>query len=336
MPNLNLVKIAQMAGVSRSTVSRVVNNHPNVSDDVRERVLQIIQETGYRPNLFARSLRVQYSNIVGLVLSKKIESLFSDPYFPVITQGVMEACNDYQKTLALFIEDEDEELIKRITKEGLLDGFIFQMGKINQNLGVQLQQSNIPFVLLGRPAFDGTTYIDVNNVLGAQKAVKHFQNLGYQRIATITGDVESTVGIDRLNGYRQAMLDGGYPLDETLIVDGGFDETMAYQAALTLIDRKADAIFVTSDLMARSAIRAIMDKGLRVPEDIAIIGYDDLVPAVSAYPMITTIHQPVREFGYRAVEILLDRINNEALEPQEVIMDVELIIRDTCGAKLRS
>ncbi|MBW6474123.1 MAG: LacI family transcriptional regulator [Anaerolineaceae bacterium] len=324
-----------MAGVSRSTVSRVINDHPNVSEGVRERVQRIIHDTGFQPNLSARSLRSRRSNIIGLVLPQTMDTLFSDPYFPVLTQGIARACNDYKKTLALFIEGSDKDIGQRVTQEGLLDGFVVQSVKLQESFSKKILNSNIPFVFIGRPDDPRHSFIDVDNIKGGKLAVQHLLNLGYQKIAHITGDLDTNAGKDRLLGYQMVMQELTPGFDENLVCMGDFLEESAYKVVPSLIQKGVDAIFVASDQMARGAIRGLADLGLRVPEDVGIIGFDDLSPAVSANPMLTTIHQPVREFGYKAVEMLLEKLENEDAQAQQVIMDVELIIRDSCGAKQR-
>ena len=336
MTNLNLIKIAKMAGVSRSTVSRVINDHPNVSDVVREKVQRIIQETGYQPNLSARSLRSRRSNIVGLVLPQTMDTLFSDPYFPVLTQGIAQACNKYKKTLAFFIEGADKDVGQRVTQDGLLDGFVIQSAKLHQSFSDKLLKSTIPFVFIGRPDIPDQTYVDVDNLRGSVLAVRHLQSLGYQRIAHITGDLDTYAGNDRLKGYKLAMQDSPLGLDENLIREGDFSEQSAFIAAQSLVKQGVDAIFIGSDHMARGAVRGLVEMGLRVPDDVGIVGYDDLSPAVAAHPMLTTVHQPVREFGYKAIELLLEKLENENTPIKQIIMDVELSVRDSCGAKLRT
>lgn len=335
MTSLNLIKIAKMAGVSRSTVSRVINDHPNVSDGVREKVLKIIQDTGYQPNLSARSLRSRRSNIIGLVLPQTMDTLFSDPYFSELTRGITHACNDYKKTLALFIEGTDKDLGKRVTQEGLLDGFVVQSAKLHESFSAKIRNSNIPFVFIGRPDNPKYSFIDVDNIKGGKLAVQHLFDLGYRKIAHITGDLDTNAGKDRLLGYQQAMQESLLGFDESLVFVGDFFEESAYKAVSSLVEKGVDAIFVASDQMARGVIQGLAELGLRVPEDVGIIGYDDLSPAVSMNPMLTTIHQPVREFGYKAVELLLEKLEDEDMQPQQIIMDVELIIRESCGAKQR-
>jgi LacI family transcriptional regulator len=191
VPDLTLEDVAKLAGVSRSTVSRVVNNHPNVRDDVRQRVLKIIQNTGYHPNVAARSLASQRSWMIGLVLPRSVSSFFADPYFPRLTQGIAQACNQHNYTLALFLvgsaEDEDK-IFPRVSRKGLLDGILVQSGQIGDQLIDRLVNSSIPLVIGGRPFHaDEVSYIDVDNVKAANMAVSHLIQLGYKRVGTISG-----------------------------------------------------------------------------------------------------------------------------------------------------
>lgn len=334
MSDLTLEKIAELAGVSRSTVSRVVNNHPNVRDDVRSRVQRIIQETGYMPNIAARALRSKQSNIIGLVIPESAHTLFTDPYFPHLTQGVAQACNKHDKTLALFIEADTKILYPKIANTGRLDGVLLQAGKINNPLIEMLCEAKMPFLVLGRPSISQVSYIDVDNVAGAYMAVTHLIRLGYQRIATITGALDTTAGLDRVQGYKKAIQERGLAFDKDLVVEADFTETGGYYAAQKLIHKRPDGIFIASDIMARGAIKALNDAGLLVPGDIAVVGYDDLPPARSTSPLLTTVRQPVDAFGAKAVDILLDIIEFGTNPPRQIKLDVELVIRESCGPRL--
>jgi LacI family transcriptional regulator len=336
---LTLVDIAKLAGVSRSTVSRVVNNHPNVRPNVRHRVQEIIEQTGYQPNVMARSLRSQCSDIVGLVIPETVHTLFTDPYFPALTQGVAQACNHCQKTLALFIEREDQSLVEHVTREGLLGGVIIQTGKIGSRLISDLHVSEIPFLVLGRPHDDlnGTVnYLDVDNRTGAYRAVAHLLGLGRRRIGTITGSLDTTTGVDRRDGYINALRERSIKRENRLIVEGDYTELGGYYAAQSLLPNEPDAIFAASDAMGRGAVRAIQEAGLSVPEDIAIVGFDDLPPAIVSHPHLTTMRQPIRHFGFKAVEMLSDIIEYGPDPARRVVMDVELVIRESCGSTIVS
>ncbi len=337
MKNLTLEEIGKMAGVSRGTVSRVINNHPNVSKKARQRVLDVIEQTGYLPNLAARSLASQRSRILGLVVPRSVQAFFSDPYFPRFTQGVAQACNQNDYTLSLFIfysSEDERKLFPRISRRGHLDGVIVQATTANDPILSTIRTGSIPHVFAGRaPNFEGASFVDVENEAGAYTAVSHLLQLGRKRIATITGPLDQTAGMDRKRGYVKALRDRGHDVHDELIATGDFSQTSGYNAARKLLPHAPDAIFVASDVMALGALQAIQEADLKVPDDIAIVGFDDLPPASYSSPPLTTIRQPIMRLGFKAVELLLDMIESGNPSPQRMVFDTELVIRDSCGAK---
>jgi len=340
VPDLRLEDIARQAGVSRSTVSRVVNNHPNVSDRVRKRVLEVIQDTGYHPNPAARTLASQRSWTIGLLLPHSVSFFFTDPYYPHLTKGIAQACNQYGYTLALFLvstKEDEEQIFPRVLIRGLLDGIIVQSGHHgDQAIIGRLVDAKKPFVVAGRPfRSDNVTFIDIDNVQAAYKAVEYMIQHGYRRIATITGPYNSTVGIDRKEGYLQALKSHGIAIDLGLIVEGDFTEAGGYAAMQTLLPAMPEAVFTASDIMAIGAMRAVREAGLKVPDDVAFIGFDDLPFASLSSVPLTTVRQPVIQFGVKAVETLIDLIENGINPPRRVIMETELVIRESCREKLR-
>lgn len=340
MPDLTLDDIARLTGVSRSTVSRVVNDHPNVKASVRKRVLEVIQNTGYHPNAAARTLASQHSRMIGLVLPRSVSSFFADPYFPRLAQGIAQACNQYDFTLALFLvgtKEDEEKIFPRVARKGLLDGILLQSGQIGDQLIDRLLASNIPLVIAGRPfQTQNISYIDVDNLQAACNAVRHLVRLGYQRIGTITGMANSTVTIDRKDGYIMALAEAGRDVDESLIVEGDFTEAGGYAAMQQLLKANPDAVFAASDIMALGAMRYAREAGRRIPDDIAFVGFDDLPIVPLPDPPLTTVHQPIYQFGFKAVEILIDLIENGIMPARRIILDTELIVRESCGAKRRA
>ncbi len=339
MPNLTLEDIAKQSGVSRSTVSRVVNDDPNVSEQVRSRVQEVIQTTGYLPHAAARSLASRRTWMIGLVLPHTVSSFFTDPYFPRLTQGVAQACNQHDLTLALFLvasKEDEERIYPRISRVGSLDGVIVQTARRHDKLVERLVRADFPVVIAGRPfVTEGVSFIDVDNIKAAHDAVCHLIKLGYKRIGTITGPLNHTPGIDRKEGYLKAIREHNHAVDKSLIVEGDFTELGGYMMMKQLLPARPEAVFAASDTMALGAVQVIREAGMRVPDDIAVIGFDDLPIATSMDIRLTTVRQPIIQFGISAVETLIDLIENGIKPSRRIIMDTELIIRDSCGASTR-
>jgi LacI family transcriptional regulator len=334
MALMDLEKIAQIANVSRSTVSRVVNNQPDVHPEVRQRVQQIIRDTGYQPNTAARSLRNKQSDVLALVICNSVDGLFKDPYFSQLTHGITMSCNEINKTLALFLEGDPETIYPRLTRRGQFDGIILQVGTTDDYLIKKIKLTEIPFIVVGRPVEEGVNFINVDNTSGAYQATLHLIHLKRKRIGSIFCSLNTTTGIDRKAGYCKALHERGIPYREEWVVEGDFTEMGGYRAMTQLLPHHLDAVFAGSDTMARGAIRAIRENGLSVPNDIAIIGFDDLSPALSESPLLTTIRQPITRLGVQSVEILLDMIEHKQHPLQNVVLDVELVVRESSGERL--
>jgi len=340
--NLNLEDIARKAGVSRSTVSRVINNETYVSPRTRERVMAVVEKEGFAPNPAARSLVTRRTRIIGVVIPTSIQVMFEDSaYFPALLQGVVDVTNarDYATLLWWGSSEADEQtLYSRIMQQNqLMDGLILASIRTNDSLITRLMRMKVPFVTVERPTqFESKiSYVTVDNVQAATHAVKYLVKLGRRRIATITGSLNNPDGYDRLIGYRQALREAGLYLDETMEIDGEFRYQTAYTVMKELLPKQPDAIFAGSDMMALGAMKAIQEAGLRVPEDIAVIGFDDVPLAAQSDPALTTVNLPVHERGYVAAAMLLDMIEGKNTEVRQVLLPTELIVRESCGTHLQ-
>jgi LacI family transcriptional regulator len=335
-----LEEVAQLAGVSRSTVSRVVNDHPNVRPEVREQVWQVIHQVGYQPHAAARSLVTSRTHVIGMIIPEAVTTLFTDPFFPLLLRGATDACNShqYQLMLSLFTANADQkEIYQRILRSAYLDGVVVASASLDDPLIPNLLRDRIPFVSVGRHPNNPVHYVDADNINGAQMAVEHLIRLGHRRIATITGPLDMIHGQDRLSGYRQALEARGIPVEEELIVEGDYTEASGMVAMQRLLPASPTAVFVASDMMAVGALKALRQANRRVPQDIGLVSFDDIPIASAIVPALTTVRQPIERMGSIAVEVLLGVLESspeEAAPAQRIVLPTELVVRASCGSAL--
>jgi LacI family transcriptional regulator len=329
-----LEEIARIANVSRSTVSRVINDDPNVNTLTRDRVHAIIQKLDYHPNMAARGLAAGRTRILGLVIPMGVSALFTDPYFPLLIQGVSSACNMHDHSVMLWIAEPEYErrTIRQILNNGLIDGVIVSSHLLADPLIEALIGQSMPFVLIGRhPDISKINYVDVDNQNSAREMVEYLYRQGYRRVATIYGPKNMIAGADRLDGYLMALRNKNIVPDPTLIVEGDFTEAGGYSAMQRLIPYRPDAVFVGSDSMAMGALRALRDANLRVPEDVAIAGFDDMPFAARTDPALTTVRQPIHRTGYVAAETLIDLVEHPGSNSRRIVLPTEIVIRNSTG-----
>ncbi len=335
---LNLEEIGRLAGVSRSTVSRVVNGAPNVSPEVKARVEEVIAETGYRPHAAARSLASRRTGVVGLVIPSAVETLFDDPYFGRLILGISRATTELDTTLSLFLfqaESDERAISSRVVTPGLVDGVIVTATRMGDPLVDHLLDAGMPFVIVGRPD-DGRPVhsVDVDNRGGARIAAEHLAGLGYRRIGMVAAPSNTTAGVDRRAGFLEGLADAGLAVDDRLF-EGDWTEASGREAMERMLPERPDAVFVASDRMAVGALRAIRDAGLRCPDDVAVVSFDGIIPSDQTMPRLTSVAQPVQEAGDRAARMLHDLIEGDLAAPEQVVFPTELVVRESCGAAQR-
>jgi len=335
---LTLEDIARMSGVSRSTVSRVINEDPNVNEKTRQRVRDVIQNMNFQPNLAARSLAAGKTNMLGLVIPVGVHAIFSDPFFPLFIQGVSATCNalDYSVMLWLAEPEYERRTIRQILYNGLVDGVIVASMLTNDAIIETLAESKLPFILTGRhPTKPNLNYVDVDNRISARHLVTYLFRQGCKRVAMITGPQNMIAGMYRYQGYEDAYREVGREIDPDLVETGDFSDNSGYFAMRRLLGRKPDAVFAASDAMAIGAMRAIQEAGLRIPKDVAVVGFDELPTAAKASPPLTTMRQPILKSGMVAAELLIDIIHHPEKQPCHEILPTELIIRQSCGGLIK-
>ena len=333
---LTLEEIGRLAGVSRSTVSRVINGHEDVSDDVKRRVLQVVEDTGYRPNRAARSLVSSRTGLLGLVIPSGLHNLFQDPYFGRLIQGITRAANAADQTLSLFLfEDrrEEVELYERVIANGMVDGVLVTATSMQDPIVERMQRDGTSFVMIGRPDSEAAPYVDVDNRTGARTATEHLISHGRRRVGTVAGPSNTTTGVDRRNGFLDATAAAGIPVPSGLVAEADFTSRGAYDATLALLDHEPDAVFCASDTMAIGVLAALKAVGLTCPDDVAVASFDDLVEAHQTTPPLTTVAQPVQRTGEEAVGLLLDVLDEEPEDPPRIILPTELVVRSSCGCE---
>jgi DNA-binding LacI/PurR family transcriptional regulator len=327
-PTIN--DVAAEAGVSRGTVSRALNGGRDVSREAAEAVERAVRKTGYVANQHARSLVTQRSQSVAFILAEPQDRLFEDPNFSMLLHGCTQALAAQDVTLLLTIAGsrEDRKRVSRYITAGHVDGALLVSTHSGNPLIAELLSRDVPVVACGKPlGYErAVAYVAADDRDGAHQMTAYLRERGRRRIATITGPLDTPGGIERLAGYRDAL---GDEADPELIANGDYTRRSGEEAMTQLLDQvpDLDAVFVASDLMAAGALAALNRAGRRIPEDIAIAGFDDSSVAITAQPHLTTVRQPWERISSEMVRLLLGLIAGDS--PAAVILPTELIVRDS-------
>ncbi|GGX07397.1 LacI family transcriptional regulator [Streptomyces malachitofuscus] len=321
VPRPTLEAVAARAGVSRATVSRVVNGSDAVREPLAERVRQAVEELGYVPNQAARSLVTKRHDAVAVIVAEPETRVFADPFFARQLRGISKelTAHDNQLVLLLTEDRDDHARVGRYLAGGHVDGALVISLHVDDPLPGLIRSAGVPTVFGGRPDFsggrDGVVYVDCDNRGGARDAVRHLIGLGRGRIAHITGALDQTSAVDRLDGYRDAVVGA----DPRLVVEGDFTSASGERAMRELLDRSPglDAVFAANDLMAAGALRVLRERGRRVPDDVAVVGFDDMLPiAEQTEPPLTTVRQDIEEMGRLMARLLLRTLDGTGAEDQ--------------------
>ncbi len=323
-----LDEMATLTGVSRATVSRVINGGP-VAPATRARVQEVLQRVDYRPNLIARSLASGRSGVVGLVMHAPALALFTDPYWSLMLQGITETLADTATGLMLWLSHLSKQAtLDQILSTHFVDGIICTATVLDDPLVDGLLSSDLPTVLIGHRRHDSSaSYVDVDNEAASEDIVAHLVQIGRRRIGHITGERGTVSGEDRLIGYHRALDRAG--IEQRFVADGDYTVESGYEGAEQLLAMGVDAIFAGSDLMAAGAYQNIREHDRRIPDEIAIAGFDDVEFAADMDPPLTTVRQNVRSQGEMSARTLLRLLEKRDGSPRRVILPTELIIRQS-------
>jgi LacI family transcriptional regulator, galactose operon repressor len=332
--------VAKLAGVSRTTVSFVLNDVPGVkiTDETRQRVLESARQLDYHPTAAARSLASGRTQRIGLILGDAQRRLAADAFLPVFLQGVTASVHRRGYLLMIQLPEDvpSREAYLRLIREQQVDGLILSGPRSDDPILDELAAEHFPLILHGRVAGSALPCVDVDNQAGAYRAVTHLIQLGHRRIGFISNAPLSYSGAeDRYAGYRQALVEHGIEYDGSLVRWGAFlpgTGQAAMTELLSLPDRPS-AVFGASDVIAIGAMSAIQSAGLTIPDDVAVVGFDDIFLAAHTHPQLTTVRVPAYRLGWTAAESLIGLIEgNGDTDISSVALETELVVRASCGA----
>lgn len=327
---ITMEDVAERAGVSVTTVSHVINRTRPVSEELRTRVLAAMDELGYRPNLLARSLRRGRTHTIGMILPDNV-----NPFFAEVARGVEDTAFGQGYSVVICNTDGDldkESFYASLLAEKRMDGIIFVAAGGSAEQVRALQDRGMLVVVVDRELPEvAVDQVLTDNAHGGYLATRHLIELGHRRIGCITGPSDVTPSAERVTGYRRALEEAGIPIDERIIVRGDFQCESGYRVAqhLLTLAQPPTAIFACNDLMAIGAISAAVSLGYRIPEDISVVGFDDIRLSSYTNPPLTTVHQPIYEIGVLATTILLERMKDRTMPPSRRVLETHLIVRQS-------
>ena len=322
--------IAKKADVSVTTVSRVLNNKPDVGDDTRAKILKLIEDMNYNPNSVARGLVMQKTHTIGLIIPD-----ISNPFFPQIARAIEDKAQEHGYSVIFFNTDnhlEREKKAVELFKSKQVDGLIVSLSLGNEEILKELKASNYPVVQIDRSVLnDSYPLVSIDNKNSSYQMVEYMLKKGYRKIAHISGDLNTTTARERLEGYQKAISDYEIEINEDYIIEGDYSQKSGFEAVKKLLKLKNSptAVFAANDLSAAGVYKALFAADLKIPEDMAVAGHDDIGIASLLRPELTTMRQPKYSLGERAVSVLLKMINNSGTECEDQILKTNLIIRES-------
>ncbi|WP_226527212.1 LacI family DNA-binding transcriptional regulator [Metabacillus niabensis] len=328
--------IAKAAGVSVTTVSRAINGYSDVSEKTRQKIMKLVKELNYSPNTLARGLVMNKSKTIGLLVSGLNRESEKDQITFSVLSGINECASELDYDLVLFNTNSTKQREKTYTqlcRERRVDGAIIQGIKTDDPYLQEVVNSDIPCVLIDYPIqSENVGHVTTDNKLGAKKAVNHLIELGHKNIAMINGHSKAFVSKIRLEGYMEALQEAGLSYKKEWVVNGMFEEETGKEQAIKLLKKHPEitAIFSASDLMALGILEGAKEIGRKVPEDLSVVGYDDILLAGYSNPPLTTISQNIFQLGYQAANLLIKMLEG-TLEPHVITLGTKLVVRESAA-----
>lgn len=333
--------VAELAEVSRTTVSFVLNAVPGmrISDETRQRVQDAARQLNYHPDATARRMVTGRTSVIGFVLRQSPDQVFADQFLPQVLNGLTHAAaaQNYHVLIEAIPPESGPGAYLRLVRERHVDGIILSGPRFDDEELLRFHAEGWPLIMMGQFPGAALMFVDIDNVGSAATATRHLIGLGHRRIAFVANAQPIyTASADRLAGYRQALASANIPFDETLVRYGDFSPASGEIAMTELLQLtpRPTAVFVASDTVAIGALKAIHRAGLSVPTDMALVGFDDAPYSAYSDPPLTTIRLPAYGLGWGAADLLIRAINHEDIRQRSVLLESELIVRESCGAAL--
>lgn len=337
--NVTIKDVAKISGVSPSTVSRVISNNPRISDETKRIVREAMKTLGYHPNAIAQSLVNRSTNTIGIVMPQSTERAFLNPFFPQALSGISAAAHEKNYCLLLSTGSTEEEQlisIEKIINGGRVDGIIIMYSSVNNVILETVKKLNTPIVIIGKPleAIEKILYVDNNNIEASRSVTEKLIKNGHKRIAHISGPFEFVVSLDRLDGYRNSLLENHLDFDRQLISEGEFSKEDGYKCMKKLLQCKdrPTAVVVTDDIMAFGAIEAIKEAGLNIPEEIEIVSFNNIPLAEFCSPALTSVDIDAYSLGFEASKLIIEHIKGST-DRHRVIVPTSIVYRETFKEK---
>lgn len=337
--NATIKDVAIKAGVSPSTVSRVISNNPRISEQTKRRVRRVMEELGYHPNVLARSLVRKSADAIGVLIPSSTEEFFMNPFFPEVLRGISDIARREGLDLLLSTSGSGTEDVRSLTqmiRGKRVDGILLLSSRLNDPLLALLQEHSFPAALLGRPEQDiPISWVNNDNVDAGYQAARHLIRLGHQRIGFLSGAETLVVTKDRFLGYQQALQEAGIQIDKKLVYTSSFVEQGGYLGMMRLLalSERPTAVVASDDLLAFGAMRAAGELGYRIPDDLAVVGFNNVKLAEISNPSLTSVDVHIYDLGKTVAELLVEQIREQKKTRRSEIIPTELVIRNSCGGQ---
>jgi DNA-binding LacI/PurR family transcriptional regulator len=331
--------VAKKAGVAPSTVSRVIADNPRISIDTKKRVRKAMKELGYHPNINARNLAVRSSQAIGVIMPSSADKALQNPFFPEVLRGIGSYAHETQYSLYVATGGNEEqalEEVKRMVNGNIVDGLILLYSRMHDPIQQFLTEKQFPYVIVGKPSEleNEITYVDNDNVKASKDLTTHLIELGHEHIAFIGGSKDLTVTIDRLKGYKAAILEANLPLPTEYMVHTEFLKSGGREAVAQLfqLEQPPTGLVVADDLMTLGVIHALEEAGINCPQDVSITSFNNLYLAEITTPPLTTVDIQIYQLGVQSARCLIEKTKNKEEPAKRIIIPFEIKYRKSTKA----